>query len=418
MVGGHIITPDKNMTDNCQLHSTGSSNIGSQKKLILVDKSDNPIDESEKLEAHQKGLLHRAFSLFVFNKDGEMLLQQRAKEKYHSGGLWSNAVCSHPRPKKNIFDEVQKRSQEEMGFICEKLEKVFPLYYKSEYENGLCEHEITHIFFGNYDKNPILNPEEVMNYKWLNLEKVQEEIKKFPENFTTWFRIILQNKKFEDAVENFLLKQKKSRLRKHFRHLRQNISLSEKKIFSQKITDHLAEIFSHQKISEKKYIALFAGTDEEPDLVGNANLRSLQKEESHLHFFQKKFPEKKFCFPKISADKRSMDFFEVSTQDDLEKGVFGILEPKISCKKVATEEIEIFCIPALAIDKTGIRLGMGGGFYDRYLSKLSPETQKIGVVFSCQISEQNLPKEDFDIGMDMIVSEREEIITPNYRSVF
>jgi isopentenyl-diphosphate delta-isomerase len=128
-------------------------------EVILVDKKDSVVGFMEKMEAHRLGLLHRAFSVFVFNSKGELMLQKRAKSKYHSGGLWTNTCCSHPRPNETVIEAVKRRMQEEMGFICEVEEK-FSFIYKAKLDNELTEHEYDYVLFGTYDDKPLLNAEE------------------------------------------------------------------------------------------------------------------------------------------------------------------------------------------------------------------------------------------------------------------
>lgn len=205
--------------------------------------------------------------------------------------------------------------------------------------------------------------------------------------------------------------QTKSEYREYFRKKRQEISDSQRIEFSKRVTDTLSKVFVNfcQKEKFSGYIALFAGTNEEPDLVRNLN----------FEFLQKKFPDQKFCFPRVYTDKKSgeekMSFYEVQQESDLEKGRFGILEPKKSCRKISPEKIALFCIPAVAIDTAGNRIGMGGGFYDKYLSQLhTPEVSeklsplKVGVVFSCQLSENLFTEfsENFDIPVDIIITEK------------
>lgn len=156
--------------------------------VVLVDEFDNPIGTIEKIEAHEKALLHRAFSVFIFNNKGEMLLQQRALAKYHSGGLWTNACCSHPRFNEKVEDAAARRLQEEMGFTTQ-LQKAFSFTYKASFDNGLVEYEYDHVFIGKYN-NPIqYNTIEVANYKYECLTIIQENITKKPELFTPWFII-------------------------------------------------------------------------------------------------------------------------------------------------------------------------------------------------------------------------------------
>lgn len=160
--------------------------------VILVDTNDNPIGKEEKLKAHKEGLLHRAFSVFIYNSDGEMLLQQRAVKKYHSGGLWSNTCCSHPVSEK-MKKEAEDRLESEMGLRC-KLQKKGEFIYMAELENGIIEHEYDHIFVGKNDENPIPDPEEAEDYRWVSLEKLEKEIDESPEKFTPWLKIIIKKK--------------------------------------------------------------------------------------------------------------------------------------------------------------------------------------------------------------------------------
>lgn len=167
--------------------------------INLVNIQGERIGSIEKMEAHIKGLLHEAFSIFIFNSKNELLLQQRAKEKYHSGGLWSNTVCSHPNFGENLDKAVKRRLKEEMGFSV-PLKQIFSFIYRSDYENGLSEHEFDYVFIGYFDGKPIINPEEVMDYKWITITDLKKEVKKNPENYTTWIRKILKNNKFSKIV--------------------------------------------------------------------------------------------------------------------------------------------------------------------------------------------------------------------------
>lgn len=157
-------------------------------EVILVDRKDNKIGIEEKLKAHKEGKLHRSFSIFVFNKKGELLIQRRAKAKYHSGGLWSNTCCSHPRPGKNLLKEAKKRLKEEMGIEC-KLKRVLSFYYKVRVGN-LIEHEFDHVFFGKFEGNPKPNPKEAEDWKWINKNALWKDMKENPEKYTAWFKII------------------------------------------------------------------------------------------------------------------------------------------------------------------------------------------------------------------------------------
>ncbi len=158
--------------------------------VVLVDENDTPIGEMEKLEAHQKGCLHRAISVFIFNQKNELLLQRRAMDKYHSAGLWTNTCCSHPRPEESSYDAAMRRLKEEMG-IHTPLEHVFSFQYKTDFESGLIEHELDHVFIGFSDALPVLNPEEAMEYKYIDLTSLTNEIQSNPDDFTFWFKEIL-----------------------------------------------------------------------------------------------------------------------------------------------------------------------------------------------------------------------------------
>jgi len=171
-----------------------------ENKVILVNKQNKEIGICLKSEAHKKGKLHKAFSIFIFNSKNELLLQRRVKEKYHSGGLWSNTVCSHPKPGEIIENATKIRLVEEMGFST-NLKELYSFIYKSDYENGLCEHEFDHVFIGYYDKAPTPNPEEVMDYKWITADDLKKNIKKNPGDYTSWFKIILENKKLFKKIE-------------------------------------------------------------------------------------------------------------------------------------------------------------------------------------------------------------------------
>ena len=143
----------------------------SEEKVILVDKNDNQIGFMPKLEAHQKGVLHRAFSIFIFNNKYELLLQKRASSKYHSGGLWTNTCCSHPRQDEDILDAANRRLIEEMG-IETILRKVYEFTYKAELDNDLTEHEFDHVFYGVYNEDPEINPDEADDFKWIDMDSL------------------------------------------------------------------------------------------------------------------------------------------------------------------------------------------------------------------------------------------------------
>lgn len=163
-----------------------------QEQIILVDELDNAIGTMEKMEAHEKGLLHRAFSVFIFNSKGELLLQQRALTKYHSAGLWTNTCCSHPRPNEKTLDAAKRRLKEEMGLTCDLHHKT-SFIYKTNFDNGLTEHEFDHVFFGNCDQDPSINPEEVESFLWMDTREIMDDIEKDPEKYTSWFKIAMKN---------------------------------------------------------------------------------------------------------------------------------------------------------------------------------------------------------------------------------
>jgi len=157
-------------------------------QVILVDEKDTEIGTIEKIEAHEKGALHRAFSVFIFNSKGDMLLQQRALTKYHSAGLWTNSCCSHPRPGEDTLTAASRRLAEEMGFET-PLKKIFDFVYKAGFANGLTEHEFDHVFVGYYDGRINPDPEEVIRHAYWPMEKIAEQMQSHPELFTVWFYI-------------------------------------------------------------------------------------------------------------------------------------------------------------------------------------------------------------------------------------
>ncbi len=160
-----------------------------KKQVILVDENDSPRGTMEIIEAHRKEELHRAFSIFVFNSKGELLLQRRAVDKYHSGGLWTNTCCSHPLLEENLQESVNRRLYEEMGFTCD-LENVFHFIYKAKLDNGLTEHELDHVFIGYSNEYPKINIHEVAEWKYMPLSEIQQHMKLNPKHYTAWFKII------------------------------------------------------------------------------------------------------------------------------------------------------------------------------------------------------------------------------------
>ena len=156
--------------------------------VILVNMEDEQVGSMEKIEAHRKGELHRAFSIFIFNDKKEMLLQQRAATKYHSGGLWTNACCSHPRPGEETIDAAERRLNEELGFTT-PIKKIFDFHYNAAFDNGLTEHEFDHVYIGTYDGKIKPNPAEVQDYCYKSLEEIALTVKTHPHKYTAWFCI-------------------------------------------------------------------------------------------------------------------------------------------------------------------------------------------------------------------------------------
>ncbi len=159
-------------------------------QVVLVNERDEQTGTIEKMEAHRKALLHRAFSVFIFNAKGEMLLQQRALGKYHSPGLWTNACCSHPRPGEGVEQAAVRRLKEEMG-IDVNLEKVFDFIYRTEFDNGLTEYEFDHVYTGTYSGTLYPDTQEVKDYCFRSMEDIEADLRQRPEKYTTWFKIAL-----------------------------------------------------------------------------------------------------------------------------------------------------------------------------------------------------------------------------------
>ena len=169
-----------------------------EENVILVDKNDTQIGLMSKLDAHKKGILHRAFSVFVLNNNNEIMLQKRAYNKYHSGGLWTNTCCSHQREGENSIEAGKRRLLEEMGFETE-LKIITSFIYKVEFENGLTEHELDYLLIGMYLKSPVINKQEVADWKWMKVELIADDIKLNPNNYTSWFKIIFD--KFQNKIK-------------------------------------------------------------------------------------------------------------------------------------------------------------------------------------------------------------------------
>lgn len=161
-----------------------------KEEVVLVNLDDEIVGVGEKIETHLRGDLHRAFSIFVFNSSGELLLQRRSATKYHSRNLWSNTCCGHPRPKEALQAAAHRRLQEEMGFDCE-LKESFSFIYRVELDNNLSEYEYDHVFVGRYDGKPIPNPDEVHDWKWLDLITLQKDLNEHPDAYTYWLSISL-----------------------------------------------------------------------------------------------------------------------------------------------------------------------------------------------------------------------------------
>lgn len=169
-----------------------------EEKVVLVDKDDRPLGTMEKMEAHQKAVLHRAFSIFVLNAKQELLLQQRAWTKYHSPGLWTNTCCSHQHEGETNLEAGNRRLMEEMGMTV-ALEELFTFIYKAPFDNGLTEHELDHVMLGHSDEQPQINSEEVADYQWKSIDSIKTDLKKNPDRYTVWFAIIFE--RFADHIE-------------------------------------------------------------------------------------------------------------------------------------------------------------------------------------------------------------------------
>ena len=176
-----------------------------KEEVILVNEKDEEVGRMEKFEAHRKALLHRAFSVFIFNKKGEMLLQKRANSKYHSGGLWSNACCSHPNPGEEIMEAALRRLKEELGFQV-PLKKIFEFTYKAEFENGLTEHEFDHVYASEYNGLISPNHKEISDYCYKDIIEIKESLKSHPQKYTVWFHLTFPK------IEEWLFEKRKVNL--------------------------------------------------------------------------------------------------------------------------------------------------------------------------------------------------------------
>ncbi|NJM80036.1 MAG: isopentenyl-diphosphate Delta-isomerase [Flavobacterium sp.] len=160
-----------------------------EEKVILVDTNDEPVGLMNKMAAHEQGILHRAFSVFILNAKNEVMLQQRAAQKYHSPLLWTNTCCSHQRAGESNIQAGKRRLEEEMGFVTD-IKELFHFIYKAPFDNGLTEHELDHVMIGRYEGEPNINKEEVEAWKWMNIEAIKEDMNVNPKLYTVWFKII------------------------------------------------------------------------------------------------------------------------------------------------------------------------------------------------------------------------------------
>ena len=165
-----------------------------KEEVILINKNNRKIGTEEKIRAHKEGKLHRAFSIFIFNSKNELLIQKRAKSKYHSGGLWSNSVCGHPRPNETYSKATHKGLKEEMGFDC-RLKKLFCFRYKTKLDK-LIENEYDCVFIGKFDGKPNPSLKEIMDYKWISLDNLKKDVRKNPQKYTYWFKKILKKTRY------------------------------------------------------------------------------------------------------------------------------------------------------------------------------------------------------------------------------
>lgn len=168
-------------------------------KVILVDLDDKVKGTMEKMEAHEKGLLHRAFSILLFNSMGELLMQKRAASKYHSAGLWTNTCCSHPRPEETLEDATRRKLKQEMGIDIQP-EFAYKFIYKVALDNELTEYEYDYVFTGIFDGEPIINRDEVEDWRFISKNNLVEEMKTNPDDFTHWFKLIIHHPEFREIT--------------------------------------------------------------------------------------------------------------------------------------------------------------------------------------------------------------------------
>lgn len=180
-----------------------------EEQVVLVNEQDEELGTMPKMEAHEKAVLHRAFSVFIMNSKGETMLQKRASHKYHSPELWTNTCCSHQRKGETSIEAGKRRLQEEMGFSAE-LKELFWFIYKAPFDNGLTEHELDHVMIGTYEGEPHINEDEVSEWKWMLPERIKADIEKNPDNYTVWFKIIFE-KFYDHLVTNKITNESKSK---------------------------------------------------------------------------------------------------------------------------------------------------------------------------------------------------------------
>ena len=203
------VNPDYIAETPQQLRKIILDSVNDQNRTILVDKKDRPIGTEEKLRAHREGKLHRAFSILIFNNQGKMLIQRRAKDKYHSGGLWANTCCSHPHPNETFELATHRRLQEEMG-IDTSLSRIFSFIYKHNFDNGLTENEFDHVFVGVSNSEPKPSPLEAEQIKWVDFDWLLEDIRVNPDQYTPWFKIILKRKELKEYIKNNFIKERRN----------------------------------------------------------------------------------------------------------------------------------------------------------------------------------------------------------------
>lgn len=170
-------------------------------QVILVDEQDHETGTMEKMEAHRSGILHRAFSVVLFNSKGELLLQQRSKNKYHSANLWTNTCCSHPQPGEPIAKAATRRLKEEMGIDLQP-EFIYKFIYRANLDHNLVEHELDHVFIGQFESNPTINTHEVQDWKYLSLAWLKDDVKLYPERYTPWFRLMLDHPELNASISS------------------------------------------------------------------------------------------------------------------------------------------------------------------------------------------------------------------------